>query len=87
MNTNQANLNEYITKDIYAATVLRVSGIPLVKVTNSYGKGIFTFKANPQIEGILRRYYNDELALNPNALFTMWKSLKSQVYSALGDVR
>lgn len=87
MNTNRQNPSEYLTRDLYLAVVIKLSGSPIIRVENQSGKGIFVFRNSPNIETLVSAYFNDELTMNPKAVFETWKSLKSMTYSAIGDVR
>ena len=81
-------LTEYSTKDIYLATVLKQSGIPIKRVESNYrNQGIFVFEQSEKIEQIIADYFNDRLRTSPKALFETWKGLKSMAYAAIGDVR
>lgn len=87
MKTLQQNPSDFQTRDIYLATVLRLSGIPIIRVQNNGGRGIFIFKASEKIEGIIAKYFNEELRVDPKGLFETWKSLKAMAFSTIGDVR
>ncbi len=84
---HQQPTNEFSTKDIYLATVIKQASIPIVRVEGNGRHGIFVFKACPEIEKIISQYFNDQIKVNPRQLFENWKSLKSMAYSAIGDVR
>jgi len=86
MNTRK-NSSEYQTRDLYQAVILKLSGIPIVRVENQTGRGIFVFRASPKIETLISSYFNDELTMNPKALFECWKGLKSMAFTATGNVR
>lgn len=86
MNTRQ-NPSEYLTRDLYQAVILKLSGIPIVRVENQTGRGIFVFRASPRIEELVSSYFNDELTMNPKALFETWKGLKSMAFTATNNVR
>lgn len=86
MNTPQRSA-EYPTRDIYLATVLKQAGISIIRVENHSGRGIFIFKATPEIGEIISRYFNGELRTDPQSLFSEWKSLKSLAYSTIQDVK
>ncbi len=81
------SFSEFSTRDIYLATVIKQSGIQIIKVENNGGRGIFVFKASEKIEGIISGYFNNELQLDPKSLFETWKSLKAMAFSSIGDVR
>ena len=87
MNTNRQKPSEFPTRDLYLAVVIKLSGVPIARVENQSGRGIFVFRNTPKIEEIVSAYFNDELTMNPKAVFETWKSLKSMAYSAIGDVR
>lgn len=86
MNTRQ-NPSEYLTRDIYQAVILKLSGIPIVRCVNQAGRGVFVFKDSPKIEGLISSYLNDELTMNPKALFECWKSLKSIAFSMANNIK
>lgn len=79
--------SEYLTRDLYLAVVLKVSGIPIVRVENHSGRGIFIFKTSQKINEIISSYFNDELVMNPKTVFEVWKSLKALAFSNVGNVR
>lgn len=87
MRTNHDNHAEFPTRDLYLAVVLKLTGIPILRVENHAGRGIFVFRGSAKIEGIVSAYFNDELTMNPKAVFESWKGLKSMAYNAIGDVR
>jgi hypothetical protein len=87
MNTTHQNLSEYLTRDLYQAVILRLSAIPIIRVENQTGRAIFVFRASPKINEIISSYLNDELNLNPRAVFETWKSLKSMAFAATNNVR
>lgn len=78
---------EYSTKDLNLAVVLKLSGISLIRVENFSGKGVFVFKNSQKVEAIISDYLNDLTTMNPRAVFDMWKSLKSQAYTASNSIR
>lgn len=79
--------NEFSTRDIYLSAVLKQAGIPIVRVEGNGRQGIFVFKACPEIEQIIRDYFNDTLRVSPRGLFENWKALKSMAFASIGDVR
>lgn len=79
--------SEYPTRDIYLATVLKLSGVSIIRIENQFGRGIFVFKASPRIEELVSSYFNDELTMNPKAVMDTLKSLKSQAFTATNNVR
>ena len=79
--------DEYLTKDLNLAVVLKLTGIPLVRVENYSGKGVFVFKNSPKVEETISAYLNDMITMNPRAVFDMWKSLKSQAYTVSNTIR
>jgi len=79
--------NEFPTRDIYLATVIKLSGIPIVRVENHSGRGIFVFQASEKIQGLITKYFNGGLKVDPKTLFETWKSLKAMAFSSIGDVR
>lgn len=78
---------EYLTKDLNLAVVLKLSGIPLVRVDNYAGKGVFVFLLSPKIQETITSYFNDEVVMNPRTVFDCWKGLKSQVYTTTNNIR
>ena len=87
MHTRNKNPAEFETRDIYLATVIKQSGIPIIRVENSSGRGIFIFEDSGSIEEIVKRYFNGALRMDPQTLFESWKSLKSMAFTVIGDVR
>jgi len=79
--------DEFSTRDIYIATVLKQSGIPIIRIEDSNGRGVFVFRSCKEIEAITRDYFNGSLRVDPQGLFGAWKALKSAAYSAIRDVR
>lgn len=79
--------NEFQTKDIYLATVIKQAGIPIIRVENNGRQGIFVFTASEKIGGLITMYFNGELKTDPKSLFETWKSLKAMAFSTIGDVR
>lgn len=84
---HQQNLSEFSTRDIYISSVLKQSGISLIRIESNGKQGIFVFKASEKIKEIISAYFNNELRIDPHSLFETWKSLKSMAFSAIGDVR
>lgn len=78
---------EFSTRDIYLASVIKQSGIPIIRVENYSGRGIFVFQASEKISEVTTKYFNNMLRMNPKGLFETWKGLKSMAYSSIGDVR
>ena len=66
--THQQTQNEFSTRDIYLASVIKQAGIPIVRVEGNGRQGIFVFQASDKIEEIKRKYYNGELEANPDEL-------------------
>lgn len=85
--TLRQTADEFSTRDLYLATVLKQAGIPILRVEDSNGRGIFVFQASKEIETITRDYFNGALRVDPQGLFATWKSLKSAAFSAIRDVR
>ena len=83
MNTRPA---EFSTRDIFLATILKQSGIPLLKVIDNNGRGIFIFKSSEQIERLINGYFNNELRVDPKSFVENWKSLKSLAYSITNNM-
>lgn len=79
--------DEFSTRDLYLASVLKQAGVPILRVEDSSGRGVFVFRACKEIEAVTRDYFNGVLRVDPQALFGAWKALKSAAYSAIGDVR
>lgn len=85
--TFQQTVDEFSTRDLYVASVLKQAGIPILRVEDSSGRGVFVFRACKEIEALTRDYFNGTLRVDPQGLFAAWKTLKSAAYSAIGDVR
>ena len=81
------NKTEFPTRDLYLATVLKQSGIPIIRVENNFGRGIFVFKSSEKIEGLISKYFNNELRVEPASLFDTWKALKSMAFSVANNLR
>ncbi len=86
-NTSPQAFPEFATRDIYLATVIKQSRIPIIRVENHSGRGVFVFQANEKIQDLINKYFNSSLKMDPKGLFETWKSLKSMAFSAIGDVR
>jgi hypothetical protein len=78
---------EFSTRDIYLASVIKESGIPIVRVENHSGRGVFIFQANEKIQDLINKYFNSSLKMDPKGLFETWKSLKAMAFSTIGNVR
>jgi hypothetical protein len=79
--------SEFPTRDIYLATVIKQSGVPIIRVENHSGRGIFVFQGSEKIPDLISKYFNGALKVDPKGLFETWKSLKSMAFSTIGDVR
>ena len=84
---NRQTIEEFSTRDIYIASVLKQAGVPILRIEDSNGRGIFVFQARKEIEDLTRDYFNGSLRIDPLGLFAAWKALKSAAYSAIRDVR
>lgn len=76
----------FSTRDINIATVLKLSGIRLIKVLESNGRGIFVFETSEQVEDLINQYINGELRIDPKAFVENWKALKSLAYSTVNNM-
>lgn len=85
--TFRQTADEFSTRDLYLASVLKQAGIPILRVEDSNGRGVFVFQASNEIERLTRDYFNGTLRVDPQGLFAAWKALKSAIYSAIRDVR
>ena len=79
--------DEFSTRDLYLSAVLKQAGIPILRIEDSNGRGVFVFQDCKEIEQLTRDYFNGTLRVDPQGLFAAWKSLKSAAYSAIRDVR
>ncbi len=86
-NTSPQAFPEFPTRDIYLATIIKQSGVPIIRVENHSGRGIFVFKNSEKIPDLISKYFNGGLKVDPKGLFETWKSLKSLAFSRIGDVR
>ena len=87
MNISRKKPTEFASRDIYLSTVLKQSGIPILRVENRSGKGIFVFQPSPKIERIISDYFNGKLKVDPRVLFDTWKALKSMAFSTTNNVK
>ena len=87
MRQTQQTTTEYKTRDLYLASVFKESGVQLLRIEDSNGRGVFVFLACREIEQLTRDYFNGTLRVDPQGLFAAWKALKSAAYSAIRDVR
>ncbi len=87
MNTHPKCTAEFPTRDIYLATVIKQAGVPIVRVEGNGYRGVFVFKASEEIDGLITRFFNGELRVDPRSLFETWKALKSMAYTSINDVR
>ncbi len=87
MITRQHNPNEFKTRDLYLAVVLKSSGVPVLRVESSGPRSVFVFKQTGRLDEISTKFFNKELRLEPWSLFDEWRSLKSMAFAATGDVR
>ncbi|MBI5902378.1 MAG: hypothetical protein HZB84_02710 [Deltaproteobacteria bacterium] len=79
--------DEFSTRDLYLASVFKQAGVPIIRIEDSNGRGVFVFRACKEIEALTRDYFNGALRVDPQGLFGAWKSLKSAAFSAIRDVR
>ena len=88
VNTIQSNhTEEFKTRDIYLATALKQAGIPIIRVENYHGKGIFVFVDSRENKNLVMQFFNGDLRSDPRGLFETFKSMKSLAYSMVNDVR
>lgn len=87
MRDSPDNLSEFPTRDIYLATILKLSKIPLLRVENQGGLGIFIFESSPELDQVTMEYFNGKLKFEPQSLFETWKALKAMVYSKTNNLR
>lgn len=81
MKNNNLDPSEYKTRDLFLATVLKKSDIPLIRLDiDNDGRGVFIFKASDEISAISFDYYNRTLKMEPLGLFDTLKSLKSIIF-------
>ena len=85
--THQQFSNEFPTKDIYLATVIKQAGVPIIRVEGNGSRGVFVFQTSKKIEGLIRDYFNGQLRVDPRTLFDTWKALKSMAFSSTGNLR
>ncbi len=85
--SHSKNQHEFPTRDIYLATVIKESGVSILRVEGSTNRAIFVFKASEKIEGLITSYFNGTLRLDPRSIFDTWKALKSMAFSRIHDVR
>lgn len=70
--TQDLNLSAVlIAKDFSLADIVKVDG----------GKSTFVFSMNEGIELAIQAYWNNELLINPQALFHALRVLKNRLYS------
>jgi len=81
------NSSEFPTRDIYLATVIKESGIPILRIEGSASRAIFVFKASEEINRLITAYLNGELRADPRSIFDTWKALKSMAFSRTDNVR
>jgi hypothetical protein len=86
MRATQPHPSEFSTRDIYLATALKQAGIPIIRIENRKGKGIFVFQASGEIESLIPRFFNGELRSDPKGLFETFKSMKAMVYSTTNNL-
>ena len=84
---SRPNLTEFSTKDIYLATVIKLAGIPIIRIESNERQGIFVFESSEDIEAIIVEYFNGRLKFDPKSLFETWKSLKAMAFAKINDVR
>lgn len=78
---------EYPTRDLYLTSAAIEEGNPLLRIESNGRQGIFILEQTPKLQDTITRYFNGQLRLDPKRLFENLKSLKSQAYSAIGNVR
>jgi len=78
--TNQLNGNEKFesTTDFNLAVVLVTLGFHLeTLVKDNPAKVIFVFKNNQKLQETVKKYFSNQLAINPQLLFASQKTLKT----------
>ena len=74
----------YVTHDLNVAAVIITLGHDLDHLEKSdEGRAQFHFVTSPTIVDIVRKYWRQELKINPHRLWENWKFLKSRIH---GDV-
>ena len=86
-NNHLPNPSEFASRDIYISSVLKAAGIPIIRVENHLGKGVFVFNHSPKIEELVTRYFNSKLKLDAKTLFETWKGLKALAFSTVNISR
>ena len=67
--THQQTTNEFSTRDIEFAAVMKKEGIPFIRVEGDWQKeGKIVFQASEKIEEIKRKYDSGELKADPDEL-------------------
>lgn len=80
--------NKYRTSDIDIASTLICKGYQLSDLSLIHGnKAIFLFENNPNIEVIVRDFWNDQIEVFPLKFSNIRKNLKSQVYTLLRSLQ
>lgn len=77
----------YSTNDLNLAAALKESGVPLLRVENRSGRGIFIFRDSPKLRETITKYFNGDLQAPAHSLFQTWKTLKAMTFSVIGEVR
>jgi hypothetical protein len=75
------NINEYITADIYEATVLKYFGHKLPFVDKSEHRARFYFERVDQTDDILKSYRERVLQVEPYAFSQCMRDVKDRLYN------
>ena len=74
--------NKYKTSDLAIATTLSLY-CPIIKIRkDNPRKAEFLFERNPELDGLLDRYWKKELLVEPRTYFDQLKALKVRLYSS-----
>lgn len=65
------------TRDIYLATYLKASGIPLESFERRHGQTFFIFQASEKADKLITKYIQDKATVNINVFRHEFKDLKN----------
>jgi hypothetical protein len=72
----------YKTKDINLTNTLMVLGYKLQDTEKDYGrKVIFSFIDTTDLQKDIKKYFDKELLLEPNEIYSNLKTLKCRIYN------
>lgn len=79
---NDTDQQTFITYDLALACALLTSGLIMLDLDTSESlKAGFVFHDDGALRERIKKYWNDQLVVNPRMYFNMLKDLKSRIYT------